>query len=132
MAAYLTTPEEAGERLASFGYETAKLRAGHLRLASSKLDELGPFVGEREESDQDGEWPRTATGITQHGVIPDLILDAVAILAYEDAEGMDTTPVKSQSDLDSSITYEEAGMLPTTKQALACVRPYQRKNGRIL
>lgn len=128
-APYLTT-SEALARLGKWGVE-AEVYEGDLLIASDNLDALSPFVGERYDPDQERAFPRSETlpGDTE-GVVPDRVLDAVALLAAQEAEGAPAA-VKSESVLDHSITYETAVKPQTVRRTLALVKPYQRRTGRM-
>lgn len=129
-AAYLTRAEAA----ARLGLAEADAPSDlDLRLASDAVDASGPFIGEKLAEEQAREFPRTwvrSGDIAE--VVPDNVLDAVAILAQFEASPELVAAVKSESDLDSSITYETALVPEAFRRAGMLLAPYQRKNGRML
>lgn len=126
---YLTT-EQATTRLATYGI-TSTPSQGDLVVASAELDSLGPWIGTKNDYDQELAFPRSllldGTSNTG-GTVPDAILDAVALLAYH--IGTDDDPaITSESILDRSVTYSTPKESKNTRRIVALVRPYQRKVG---
>jgi hypothetical protein len=127
--AYLTT-SQAATRLASYGI-TASVSAGDLIVASEELDALGPWISQKKESNQGPAFPRSllldGTENTE-GIVPEVILDAVALLAYH--IGTDEDPaITSESILDRSVTYSIPKENIHTRRITALIRPYQLRVG---
>lgn len=103
VAPYLTATD-AQSRLAAYSI-TATPTEMQLILASDELDRKGGFIGERYSETQLRAFPRTETvsGDTE-GVVPDRVLDWVAITAYELSE-LDEPPVKHERIESLSITF---------------------------
>lgn len=130
MAAYLTR-EQYAARTGTVLADAPSLM--ELRLASDAVDASGPFTGLRYVADQERAFPRThlLPGDTEN-VVPERVLDAVALLAVFEASPEVSAAVKSQSDLDSSITYETAVVPDAIRRVGLLLAPYQRRNGRVL
>lgn len=93
-AAYLTTTQ-ANARLALYSITTA-LTAKELERASDALDLEGDFVGYPYADDQLRAFPRDVEIRDDvAGVVPDAILDWVALTAYQ-LHKADEPPVKSE------------------------------------
>jgi hypothetical protein len=102
-----------------------------LRLASSAVDSSGPFVGTRRTETQVLAFPRTVTLAGDiEGVVPDDVLDAVAVLAGAEKAGEEDAAVKSESVLDASVTYATATVPRHVKRADALLFRYRLKSGR--
>lgn len=113
----------------SLAYEIdANILDADAEAASGNLDAMGPFIGEKQSSAQALAFPRTLNpdGSANVGTDPPTaILNAVALLAYGFQAEDQNPPVKSESVLDESITYDTPKDSGNVSRVLALIRPYQ-------
>lgn len=130
MAAYLTREQYAARTGITVASAPSLLE---LRLASDAVDAFGPFTGLRYAADQERAFPRThlLPGDTEN-VVPERVLDAVALLGSAEADGEDEAPVKSESVMQASRTYAGAKVPRTTRRVAMLLGPYQRRTGEML
>lgn len=132
MASYLTNTD-AQARLSSRFSITATLAPADLDVASDELDSLAPFIGNKQATDgtQPRQFPRDANPDGTENTdtaVPEAILDAVALLAYQAVE--DEGPaIKSESALDKSVQYSTPKTTQTSRRILALVSPYLKRVG---
>jgi hypothetical protein len=128
--AYLGVSEAAARLWGNYGIGS-ELNAGDLRAASSELDSMGPWIGRKFDYNQLLSFPRSINldnTTNDLGVVPEDILDAVALLAYHSSE--DIGPgVTSESVLDRSITYSGTKAPQSLERVVNLVWPYQRRVG---
>lgn len=122
MAPYLTATQINTRLYDRFGI-TATVTDADAEIASAELDSLAPFKGEKADPDQERQFPRG-----DDAAVPEPILDAVALLAYQAVE--DEGPaIQSESVLDQSITYASPKVTQTSRRVLALVAPYLLRTG---
>lgn len=120
MSAYLTETE-ALKRLSSYNIDEAPT-AGDLQVASLELDSMGPWADEKTDTTgaQERAFPR---GGDQ--VVPDAILDAVALIAYAFAQD-DEPPITSETFFGhQSVTYATPKESPYARRVRALISPYR-------
>jgi hypothetical protein len=120
MAAYLTPTEAEQILLNRFGIEV-DLLAGDLDVASSELDEQGPFVGTQTVAGQEHEFPRD--GETE---VPEAVLDWVALAAFRFGSA-DSPGVLSESVGGASRTYARAKLSQAERYMTSLLAPYQNR-----
>ncbi len=103
--AYLSAPDAEARLFARFGLEVS-LSAGDLDAASDEVDGAGPFLGAPYTYPQARQFPRShLRGADIAGVVPDAVLDFVALRAAHLAQADPTVPVRSEGVGDVSVTY---------------------------
>ncbi len=131
-APYLTGADASARLLARFGI-TATVGDGYAEMASDEADEEGPFVGLPYSPIQDREFPRTylAPGDSV-GVVPDAVLDFVALRAAHLSQLSPAAPIQSHSVGEVSRTYASPKRERLDVLLLASFRSldkYRRKTG---
>lgn len=131
MAEPYLTATQAQARLGKYG-ESGEVTAGDLAIASDAVDSMGPFKGARLDKDQTRAFPRDEirSGDTE-GVVPDSVLDAVALLALSEADDETGVTIKSESVLDKSVTYAAPVRSRSSRRVNALLSPYRRRVGRL-
>lgn len=127
---YLTNTEIAARLLARFGI-TATVAAADADIATTELDQSGPFIGTKKDATQALAFPRSVNpdGTTNEATAPpDAILDAVALLAYQAASD-EGPPVTSESVSGVSVTYAKPAVPLSTRRVQALVSPYLLRAG---
>lgn len=132
MPSYLTT-SQADTRLLSVFDIDHESSFGRVALASARIDNMGPFIGVRYESDQVLAFPRSVTldGDTE-GEVPEAVLNLTALLTYKATATTNSPPITSQSARGLSVTYATPKTSPTDSLlalALEDLKRYQRKTG---
>jgi hypothetical protein len=123
MAAYLTPTEAEGRLLTRFGIEV-DLLAGDLDVASSELDEQGPFKGTPYSPEQSRAFPRSfMLEDDVEGEVPDAILDWVSLAAHRFGAA-DSPGVLSESVGGASRTYARAKLSQAERYMSSLLGPY--------
>ena len=130
MAGYLTADQMA-DRLADRWGITTTITEGDADVASDELDASGPFRFRKKDSAQERAFPRSlllnGTDNTA-GIIPEAVLDAVALLAHHSAS--DEGPaVTSESTLDRSVSYASPKPAQAERRVAALLSPYLLRVG---
>ncbi len=132
MASYLTEAE-ADTRLQNIFDIEHESVFGRARLASAKIDQMGPFIGIRYGDTQALAFPRSVTldGDTE-GVVPEAVLNLAALLTYRATAPDAGVAVTSESARGLSRSYAAPKTGATDSLvalALEDIKRYQRKTG---
>lgn len=103
---YLTADAIASRLDDRFGIE-AEIAPGDAEMASYELDSQGPFIGARQDSEQEMAFPRTLNPNgteNEDTTIPAAVLDWVALCAYR-ITGGDAPGIVSRSRSGLSESY---------------------------
>lgn len=125
MAPYLDKAAIATRLAARFTITTTvtNVDAG---IASDELDASGPFLGEKHEVGQAREFPRTyLRDGDAPGVVPDAVLDWVALAAYRLSED-DDPAISSEGLGDIRVSYASPKLSQAATRMAGLLRPYFR------
>ena len=123
--------EEIAERLLDRFNITATVGDGDAAIASAELDSASPFIGERQDSEQEHAFPRSVTpaGETNEDTDPpDAVLDWVALNAYR-VSSTDAPAVLSWSRSGVSETYASPAPSQAERRMTGLLQPYLRYSG---
>ena len=129
---YLTTTDAQNRLSTRFDIGSPALTGGDVDSASDDLDAMGPFVGARHTSGQARQFPRsvTLTGDAA-GVVPDRILDWVALRAYQLATE-DRPAIVSEGVLADRVKYARSKKGRVERLMASLLKPYKRGGVRIV
>ncbi len=130
---YLTTTDAQNRLSTRFDIGSPALTSGDVDSASDDLDLMGPFVGVKDgPGTQNRQFPRSVTlaGDTA-GVVPDRILDWVALRAYQLATE-DRPAIVSEGVLADRVKYARPKKGRVERLMASLLKPYKRGGVRIV
>lgn len=135
--AYLTGAEIAERLTDRFpALPAVTVGDGDAEIASAEFDGLAPFVGIRQESDQENAFPRSVNpdGTTNESTdAPDVVLDLVCLFAHRTTAEEEKVAITSRSRSGLSQSYSRP-MRPRVERLidsrLAALQGFLRKTGR--
>ncbi|MDP9474440.1 MAG: hypothetical protein M3R38_01855 [Actinomycetota bacterium] len=133
MPSYLSGADASARIAARFGLTGFAIPDGYAEMASDEVDGAGPFVGQTYAEPQALAFPRTYRAPRDAaGVVPEAVLDYVALRAAQLSQPSPSAPIQSHSVGDVSRTYaspkrERLDVL--VSQARRGFAKYRRKTG---
>lgn len=132
-APYLTIGAAYSRLSSSFNLDASGLSTALLSIASDEIDLKGPFLGTRYSSTQARAFPRSDVpdGETVDNTVPDVVLDYVALRAYQ-LSAEPEAAIKSRGVAGLSVSYAEPKIGRTEallRGVLKALRRHQVKTG---
>ena len=134
---YFANTAAAQSHLSLYFGITVTMVVADLDLAEASLRRMGPFIGTRYAENQPDDFPRSITleGDAE-GVVPEVVLDFVALRAASLAQADAITPLKDSGEwlgrLRNSKTYARPKMSKVEvylRNTMAELGKYQRHTG---
>ncbi|MDP9478351.1 MAG: hypothetical protein M3R38_22165 [Actinomycetota bacterium] len=130
---YLTAAQAAARLTDRFALSDHALADAYVAIASDEVDAEGPFSGLTYSPIQGREFPRTHVALGDEvGVVPDAVLDFVALRAAHLSQPSPAAPIQSHSVGEVSRTYASPKRERLDVLLLASLRSldkYRRKTG---
>lgn len=132
MAPYLTASEIEDRLDLRFAISTT-IQEGDADIASDELDAMGPFIGYKQDSEQERYFPRTINPDGTENTDtdpPPAVLDWIALFAYHTTTPSEATPgIMSESIGNTSRSYASPKISQTERRMERLLQPYFLKVG---